>query len=40
MQKIDENLSSSVLGEEDDELDVSDIEIDLLNDTEFGEDMC
>jgi hypothetical protein len=30
MQKIDENLSSSVIGEEDDELDVSDIEIDFL----------
>jgi hypothetical protein len=40
MQKIDENLSSSVLGEEDDEIDVSDIDIDLFNDTEFGEEMC
>ena len=40
MQKIDENLSSSVIGEEDDELSISDIEIDIFNDNDFDEDMC
>ena len=34
MQKVDENLSSSIIGEDEDEIDVSDIDIDVLNDGE------